>query len=119
MDWPWEKKAMRGDEMPAGLGLEDQMAYQALRNMHRQYSAGRLSREAAAREKRLLLAEYRKRMDQAKFEARLIRSSSDLWKGIETAVYRYRENPSLEAADRIIDAVYRVGFLKRPGEEKT
>ena len=35
--FPWEKAAMRGEELPDGLSLPDQMAYTALRNTYRAY----------------------------------------------------------------------------------
>ena len=49
--FPWEKAAMRGEELPDGLSLPDQMAYTALRNTYRAYYDKTISRDAAAAEK--------------------------------------------------------------------
>ena len=48
--FPWEKAAMRGEELPDGLSLPDQMAYTALRNTYRAYYDKTISRDAAAAE---------------------------------------------------------------------
>ena len=32
--FPWEKAAMRGEELPDGLSLPDQMAYTCLRHIY-------------------------------------------------------------------------------------
>ena len=42
---------MRGEELPDGLSLPDQMAYTALRNTYRAYYDKTISRDAAAAEK--------------------------------------------------------------------
>lgn len=39
---------MRGEELPDGLSLPDQMAYTALRNTYRAYYDKTISRDAAA-----------------------------------------------------------------------
>ena len=47
-EFPWERAAMRGDEMPEGLSLPDQLAYTALRNVYHAYYNKIISRDAAA-----------------------------------------------------------------------
>ena len=52
--FPWEQEAMRGDGIPDGLSLADQMAYTALRNIYWSHYEKRLSREQAKAEKNKL-----------------------------------------------------------------
>lgn len=111
--WPWERDAMHGAPMPSGLGLEDQLAYQAVSLLYQRFANYRLSREQAAAEKEQIRREYRKRMESKAFADRLCSFTVQLWKDIEGASAEYSKHPSIEAADRLIQAIYKVG--RKPG----
>lgn len=46
---PWEQQAIRGDEMPDGLGYADQILYMLLRSLYAQKRLGIIDRETAIR----------------------------------------------------------------------
>ena len=71
--FPWEKAAMRGEELPDGLSLPDQMAYTALRNTYRAYYDKTISRDAAAAEKQRIRLAWERAVSRAAFDQRLTR----------------------------------------------
>lgn len=56
--FPWEKQAMRGEEMPDGLDYPEQVMYQSLALLYARYHLKHISREQAQADKRNLLDEY-------------------------------------------------------------
>ena len=46
-DFSWEREAMRGEEIPEGLGLADTAAYTALRDIYERFRGKRMGREQA------------------------------------------------------------------------
>lgn len=66
--FPWEREAMRGEEMPEGLSFPDQMAYTTLRNVYQAYYSKIISREAAAAEKGRLKYQYERAVRQMNFD---------------------------------------------------
>lgn len=49
---PYEQAAMHNEEMPAGLSIYDQAAYQALRHLYRSHRMKIIDRTQASHEKR-------------------------------------------------------------------
>lgn len=101
---PYEKEAMHGLDMPDGLEQPDQLMFLCLRQLYGQKRAGLIERNRAALEKSKLLEEYR----VAKFRYGLWEQGAALWKRIEAASSEYRKSPSVEAADRLLEAIYGV-----------
>ena len=62
---------MRGEELPDGLSLPDQMAYTALRNTYRAYYDKTISRDAAAAEKQQIRLAWERAVSRAAFDQRL------------------------------------------------
>ena len=62
---------MRGEELPDGLSLPDQMAYTALRNTYRAYYDKTISRDAAAAEKQRIRLAWERAVSRAAFDQRL------------------------------------------------
>ena len=62
---------MRGEELPDGLSLPDQMAYTALRNTYRAYYDKIISRDAAAAEKQRIRLAWERAVSRAAFDQRL------------------------------------------------
>lgn len=92
-----EKQAMRGDEMPDGLGYPEQFLYLSLRMLYRQLRGKMVSRPVAIAEKKKLMDEYRVmkfREDNGKRWLELIRLT-------ELARSAYRKNPTIENADAL------------------
>lgn len=101
---PYEKEAMRGLDMPDGLEQPDQLMFLCLRQLYGQKRAGLIERNRAVSEKSKLLEEYR----VAKFRYGLWEQGAALWKRIEAASSEYRKSPSVEAADKLLEAIYGV-----------
>ena len=102
---PYETAAMRGDPMPEGLPSHDQLMFQNLSLLYKRKRSGMIDRNQAVMEKRYLLDAYRIH----KSGADLIQSTVELRKRIETAASAYCTKPSIEAADALIKAIYKVG----------
>ena len=65
----------------------------------------RVDKEQAIKEKKTLLEAYR----AEKFGDEVVQDAVKLWKNIETAASAYCKAPSIEAADALIKAIYKVG----------
>lgn len=102
---PYETAAMRGDPMPEGLKSYDCTMFQNLSLLYKRYREKMLSREQATKEKKTLLEAYR--ID--KFGDEVVQDAVRLWKDIEAAASAYCLSPSIEAADALIKAIYKVG----------
>ena len=97
----WEKQAMNGDEMPAGLPYPEQILYQQLRLLYRSYRTGIIGREAATREKKDFLREYQ--LNKVNYDAEY--TWVDIIKKTELARAECRKNPSHESTMHLIDAL--------------
>lgn len=102
---PYETAAMRGDPMPEGLKSYDALMFQNLTLLYKRYREKMISREQATKEKKTLLEAYR--ID--KFGDEVVQDAVRLWKDIETAASAYCLSPSIETADALIKAIYKVG----------
>ena len=103
--FPWEQAAMRGDEMPDGLSLPDQMAYTAMRNIYNAYHKKIISRDVAAAEKRKVRKEYEQSVKEVNFQKKLAYFRSELSRKTEIASTDFRKNPTIEGAIRIVKIV--------------
>ena len=103
--FPWEQAAMRGDEMPDGLPLPDQMAYTAMRNIYNAYHKKIISRDVAAAEKRKVRKEYEQSVKEVNFQKKLAYFRSELSRKTEIASTDFRKNPTIEGAIRIVKIV--------------
>lgn len=98
---PWEKAAIRGDEMPDGLSYPDQILFLCLRNLYAQKRAGIIDRAAAVREKNKLLDEYR----VYQFREQMGEEWVEQIKLTEIARAEYRKNRTLENADKLVEII--------------
>lgn len=98
---PYEYMAQRGDEMPDGLHYPDQLLYQALALLYARYRLKNISREQASKEKKKLLDDYR----CYKFQWDMGDEWVEAIKRTEHARAAYRENRTLENADKLLEAV--------------
>ena len=111
-EFPWERAAMRGDEMPDGLALPDQMAYTALRNIYSAYNSKALSREAARLEKRRLVRQYENVKESWAFWEKLSRHHTKILKESEAAKNACRKNPTPENALLLCDVMDGLRFME-------
>ena len=99
-----EDMAIRQEPVPEMRSQAKILLYQSFRNLYwyaRQYG---LSQEQGKQEKQRILDSYR----MNKFLEELNESTSAMWKRIEQASCDYRKAPSLEGANKLLEALYNV-----------
>lgn len=79
------------------------LLFQEFRNLYQQAATVGMSREQGRLEKAKILEAYRLN----KFREEMQEGANQLWKRIETASAEYRKYPSVETADRLLEAIYR------------
>lgn len=99
--FPFEREAARGEPMPDGLSLPNQMAYQTLCAIYARIRLGTISRQQAEKEKGAMLYLYDKGTRDEAFQRKLTVWQVDLFHAIEAAQSNYRKNRTLENADRL------------------
>lgn len=103
IDFDFEVEAMKGDPLPKKLDIADSCLYICLKNLYAMYKKGLISRKDATEEKKRIV--YNWQTDKSKLDF-LNRKSEDLKTKIEKASQEYRENPTLESADKLYAAFY-------------
>ena len=99
---PFERAAMRGEEMPDGLLLSEQKVFIALRSLYAAYRRGEIERERASREKQMLIRQMEHEIKVDELNEKI----SQLWKRIEIPASEYAKNPTRKTADAFYAAVY-------------
>lgn len=115
MEFPFERAAMRGDPMPEGLRLYEQSAFQALRHLYSMYHRKAISREDAAREKKLIRFQYDRAKADFETNRKNILDNARMWKEIEEAANRFGKDRTLENAEAFVQAVYGCGLKSETG----
>ena len=103
MEFDFERQAMQGQPVPKGLDIADSCLYIALKNLYAMYRNKLISREDAKEEKRRLI--YNWKADKSKIEF-LNRDSDALRNKIGAASENYKNNQSIENADKLYAAIY-------------
>ena len=104
-DFSWEREAMRGEEIPEGLGLADTAAYTALRDIYERFRGKRMGREQAVREKRVVLRQWEQAREAEALERKLLDYHVRLIRGTELAIIRCRKEPTAENALYLCDVL--------------
>ncbi len=108
--YEYEREAARGDPMPDGLSLVDQLGYQAIRHLYANYRKGAVGREQAANEKAAILAQMREAKEAEILQKRITENHAKMWKNIEAAAKRFADERTVDAAEGFFKAVYGVGM---------
>lgn len=101
LEFPYEKIAMAGGEMPVGLEYPDQILFLQLRLLYDTYKRKLIDRETATREKVELLRTY----EANKIGENAVKECADLIKRTELARATYRKEKSIENADKLLTCV--------------
>ena len=99
-EFPYERDAMIGGEMPDGLEWYDRQMFLMLRMLYHQYKHGIIDRETASNEKRKLLKDYEVQKAQEGLSKEIARRII----ATDAARMAYRKNRTLENADALIFA---------------
>jgi hypothetical protein len=100
-EFPYERQAMAGEEMPDGLNMPDTLMYIGLRMLYNQYKSGTIGRDLATAEKRKLIKKYKYQMFLQEASERYVKNI----KQTELARAEYRKERTLEAADKLVLAL--------------
>ena len=103
IEFSFEREAMQGQPLPKGIDVADSCLYVSLKNLYAMYRNKLISRKDATEEKRRLI--YNWTTDKSKIEF-LDRSSDSLKIKILAASDEYKNNPSIENADKLYAALY-------------
>ena len=106
-----EDLAYRGEEMPQGLNLAQQMLFQAFRQLYAYAKLTHMPKDQGKREKARLLREFRNRQAQMDH----MEKTWAMWRQIEAAGSRFAKERTVEAAEDFYRAVYGC----RPKKERT
>lgn len=98
---PYEAQAARGEAMPDSLTFPDMVMYQALAALYGRYRMKTITRDRASFEKKALLSEY----EALNFKWSLGDRWAQLLKQTEAARCAYREERTLENADKLLHAI--------------
>ena len=105
--------ALNEYELPENTPLCERAFYGELFILYGKFKKGILTQEEGNREKQKAVYQYgldcRKREQAFAMQKRQL----DFWQNIERAANAYRREPSIENADRLLEAVYGVGRKER------
>lgn len=103
MEFGFERKAMKNEPCPKGLDIIDTAIYMALRCLYAMYRHGLISRERATEEKKTIIFNMANEKSKLDF---LNRESQALKNKIGEASDRYKNEPTIENADKLYAAFY-------------
>lgn len=103
MEFDFERQAMAGELCPKELDIADTCAYIALKNLYAMFKQNLISRKDATEEKKRIVYNWAK--DKSKLDF-LNRDGEELRNRIGIASEEYKNNPTIENADRLYAAFY-------------
>ena len=99
-----EDIAFNGGQMPDLRSQAQCVLFQALRNLYDYAKRVQMSPEQGRREKVEILKAY----EITRFIEEMQEETNHMWKRIEIAAAGYAKAPSVEAADKLYEAIYKV-----------
>lgn len=112
IEFKYEDAAKRGEAMPDGLTLAEQLCFRNIAMLTMQYRAGALTAEDAQKQMMVIKREYANLASKELYVDRVAR----LWIDIELASMKYNKNRTLEDADEMRDILY--GFRRYTKEQQ-
>ena len=92
-----------------GSGWPETLLYYRARDLYRDYRKGRVERSDAEAAKRKVMQQYDRDVAERTLQSELYAQNAARWKAVEQAVREYTHSPSVDAADRIVTALYGMG----------
>lgn len=102
-EWLRKQTARNGSEWPETL------LYYRVRDLYRDYRKGRVERSDAEAAKRKVMQQYDRDVAERTLLSELYAQNAARWKAVEQAVREYTHRPSVDTADRIVEALYGMG----------
>lgn len=105
MVYEYERIAMLGEKMPAGLPMPDQLMFLGLRLLYESSKRGIIDRETGREEKWKM--SYQKYLWEQKMKGKekLAEQCAEFLKNVESAANHYAKDRTLENADKLWQAV--------------
>lgn len=94
--------------VPEGITYIERCLYYELREIYAAHRDGKITRAQGEQRKREAIGRFRKEGDKIKWASKYLQLNAEMWKEIELAGSKYRNDPSIENADEFVEAVYRV-----------
>lgn len=98
------------------LSLPETLLWYRLRDLYRSFSQDSISKENAAVEKQKIIKQYNDDKETFAFYNKYVSKSAQMWRNIESAARAYRENKTIENADKFVEAVYGVKVRSTPSK---
>lgn len=108
-----EDIAFHGGPMPDLRSQAQCVLFQAFRNLYDYAKRVKMPPEQGSREKQEILQAYKVN----RFLEDMENKTNDMWKRIELAAAAYAKAPSVETADKLYEAIYRVKRKAIPGDK--
>ena len=102
---PYEQAAMHNEEMPAGLSIYDQAAFQALRHLYRSHRMKIIDRAQASHEKKMIVKARIEAAAVAAFEQKCAFARAATIRLTEAAKTACRKDPTPENAMRLVNVL--------------
>lgn len=96
-----------GGKPPEGNSVE-RCLYWELRDAYIRFKNGSIGRTEGERIKAEAVERFKKENDELVYAKRFLDHHAKMWREIEAATSRYNKEPSIESADAVIKALYRV-----------
>lgn len=90
------------------LSLSETLLWYRLRDLYSKFSQGSISKGNAAAEKQKIVKQYNRDSEAQGFYETYVAKSAKMWRSIEAAATEYRQNKTIENADKFVEAVYGV-----------
>ncbi len=104
-----EDLAFEGKPLPNGIKSQAEvLLFLSFRNLYDFAKRCRMAPEQGQREKAEILHSFRIN----KFLEDIQESTNQMWKDIEAATAEYNKSPSVEAADKVVKALYKADRMK-------
>lgn len=100
--------AAKGERPPDGLNATDWLLWYMLRDIYRDFKFGKLDAEKGAERKNEALAIWERENFNREQDKDAINRAVDLWNRVELAGSEYRQNRTIENADKLMEAIYHI-----------
>ena len=107
------KLAAKNERPESGMTYIDYLAWYILRDIYRDFRSGLIDRERGEERKREALTIWESESQNVEQCREQIFRVAELWKRIESASSAYQLDRTLENADKLIYAIYRVMPMKQ------
>lgn len=121
ISFPYEEQAVRNEPAPDYIPSWALHTYHAMALLYERFRYGKLTKEQGSAEKKKILRQYEMDMKDREFMDKLAEHRIIVIRNTEKARNAYRQNRTLENADRLVAAIDGLDVIDiiNPAEERT